>query len=178
MDVEPGVSGLGTAQWVTVRDVVRVVVADVAAEELPVVNGLVRFDDDVVVRRLRGRGRRREPLGFGWSELATLATPVVWLAVDQAARQIGKSVGDGTTRGLKALLRKVFLRHRAPVTVPPLTAEQLAEIREQVLKTGESRGLNRRRAEEIANAVYTTLSLKPTELQSREDVPPDGGTQV
>jgi hypothetical protein len=162
----------------TVRDVVRAVVADVATEELPVVDGLVRFDDDTVVRRLRGRGGRREPLGFGWTEVATLATPVVWLAVDQAARQIGKSAGDSATRGVKTLLRKVFRRHSAPLTVPPLTPEQLADIREQVLKTAVDRGVDRSRGEDIANAVYTKLSLNPTrQKQSIVDKSADDGTQ-
>jgi hypothetical protein len=178
MDVGPTASSLDAAQWVTVRDVVRAVITNVAAEELPVVDGLVRFDDDTVVRRLRGRGKRREPLGFGWTELADLATPVVWLAVDQAARQIGKAVGDGATRGTKALLRKVLRRPPAPVTVPPLTHDQLAGIREHVLKISASRGLDRDRAEDLANAIYTTLSLKPAELKSTVDSPPDGGTEV
>lgn len=144
---------------ILVRDVVRTVVAAVAAEELPVLEALVQFDDDTVVRRLRGRGRRREPLGFGWVEIANLATPVVWLVVDQAVRQLGKQLGTGATSGFKALLRKVFRRRSAPVSVPPLTPEQLADVRERVLTTAVQRGLGKKRAEELADAVYTTLSL-------------------
>lgn len=175
LDVQVGASG-----GVRVRDVVRAVVAKVDEAELPVVDGLAKYDDDTVVRRLRGRGRRREPLGFGWEVIATLATPVVWLAVDQAARQIGSAAGKGATHGLKVLLRKVFRRRSAPVTVPPLTPEQLAGIREQVLKTAIERGLGKKRAEQLADTVYTQLSLialaKPE--QSREDGSADGGTQA
>ncbi|MEK8143418.1 hypothetical protein NKH18_18810 [Streptomyces sp. M10(2022)] len=40
---------------VRVRDLVRSVIAALAPEELPLVDGLRRFDDATVVRRLRGR---------------------------------------------------------------------------------------------------------------------------
>jgi hypothetical protein len=80
--------GSGTS-GVRVRDVVRDVVVEVAEEELPIVDGLAGFDDAGALRRLRGRGRRREPLGFGLGEVAALVTPVVWLVVDEIARQVG-----------------------------------------------------------------------------------------
>jgi hypothetical protein len=144
---------------VRVRDVVRAVVADVAEAELPVVDGLASFDDDTVVRRLRGRGRRRERLGFGWDEIATVATPVVWLTVDQAARQLGTAAGKGASKGLGAMLRRLFRRPSPPVTVPPLTLQQCAAVRAHVLAIAAERGLKGRRAEELADAVYVKLSL-------------------
>ncbi|MGW0513628.1 hypothetical protein ACWD1W_31050 [Streptomyces olivaceoviridis] len=39
------------------------------------------FDDATVVRRLGGRSRRSDTLGFGLGEVAALVTPVVWLAL-------------------------------------------------------------------------------------------------
>ena len=175
MDVVPAHTAkhAGVVAGIRVRDVVRAVVADVAEEELPVVEGLVRFDDRTVVRRLRGRGRRRERLGFGWDEIAYLATPVVWVVVDQAARQIGTAAGDGAARGGKALLGKVFRRRREPVTVPPLTPEQLNGIRAEVLKTAPKYGLGKKRAEDLANAVYHALSrstlTSPAQSPSKMD---------
>lgn len=144
---------------VRVRDVVRAVVADVAEAELPVVDGLASFDDDTVVRRLRGRGRRRERLGFGWDEIATVATPVVWLTVDQAARQLGTAAGKGASKGLGAVLRRLFRRPSPEVTVPPLTPQQCAAVRAHVLAVAAERGVKGRRAEELADAVYVKLSL-------------------
>jgi hypothetical protein len=44
---------------------VRDVVAEVAPEELPLVAGVTGFDDATVVRRLGGRCRRSDTLGFG-----------------------------------------------------------------------------------------------------------------
>src|SRR5437879_4790292 len=66
---------------VRVRDVVREVVAEIAPTELALVDGLAQFDDATAVRRLRPRGGRREPLGFGLGEILALVTPVVWLAL-------------------------------------------------------------------------------------------------
>jgi hypothetical protein len=177
MDAGPAHAGShpGEAAGIRVRDVVRAVVAEVAAEELPVVDGLLSFDDDTVVRRLRGRGRRREPLGFGWDEIATLATPVVWLAVDQAAKQLGTAAGKSASRGLTTVLRKVFRRKVAAATVPPLAPAQLADIREQVLTTATTSGLGRKRAEQLADAVYTRLSLNALTDKSRVDKPAGGG---
>jgi hypothetical protein len=80
---------------IRVRDVVRDVVAKVAPEELPVVDGLAEFDDATIVRRLNGSGRRREPLGFGLAELVVLVTPVAWLVVNQVAERVAGSAVDG-----------------------------------------------------------------------------------
>jgi hypothetical protein len=153
-----GIVDAGPAETrVRVRDVVRDVVADVAPEELPVVDGLAVFDDDTVVRRLRGRARRRERLGFGWDEIITMATPVVWLTVQQAAKQVGDAAGKGASSGAKTLLRKVFRRRRDEATLPPLTPAQIADIREQVRQVARKRGV--KRADDLADALYTRLML-------------------
>lgn len=100
-DVMP--SGCGT---VRVLDVVRDVVAQVAPEELPVVAGMSHIEDGAVLRRLeRGGKGRRVPLGFGLGEVVVMAAPVVWLVVDQTARQLGSAAADSTTVGLRSLVR-------------------------------------------------------------------------
>jgi hypothetical protein len=142
-----------------VRDVVRCVVCEVAPDELPIVDGLCQFDNATVVRHLTGRGRRREPLGFGVDELAVLATPVVWLAVDEAAkRAAGMAVDTGATR-VAALWRRLFRRRPGPATVAPLTREQLAAVHESVLRMARQRGVSERRAADIAAAVVAGLVL-------------------
>ncbi|WP_345603143.1 hypothetical protein [Pseudonocardia adelaidensis] len=149
----------GPADGMRVRDVVRDVVAEVAPEESAVVQGLARFDDDTVVRRLARSGGRREPLGFGVGEIAALVTPVVWLVVDEAAKRAAESAVDGAARGTKALLRRVMRRPAAPVVVPALTREQLREVRQQVRETAEQRGLEPERAAAIADAVVVRMAL-------------------
>ncbi|MEV5145156.1 hypothetical protein AB0L14_12080 [Streptomyces sp. NPDC052727] len=147
------------ADGTRVRDVVHDVVVEVAPEELPLVAGLAGFDDATAVRRLGGRGRRRDTLGFGLGEVAALVTPVVWLALDQAAQRIvGTAVDSGVSRAASAL-RKLFRRPAEAVTVPPLTREQLAQVRESVLKTAAQRGLEEERASTIADAVVARLAL-------------------
>ncbi|MFC8715712.1 hypothetical protein ACFUCQ_38265 [Streptomyces sp. NPDC057197] len=47
------------------RDLVRSVVADLAPDELPLVEGLCRFDDATVVRRL-SRASATSRLDSGW----------------------------------------------------------------------------------------------------------------
>ncbi|WP_327691267.1 hypothetical protein OG870_21020 [Streptomyces sp. NBC_00461] len=161
------------------RDVVREVVADVASDELPLVDGLFRFDDRTAVRRLSGRGRRREPLGFGWGEVAVLVTPVVWLTVDQVAKRFGEVIAEDAVQGTRAVAHRVFRRPPAPVVIPPLTREQMGQVRERVLQAAGERGISERRAKEIADAVVARLVLADTSDPPRDrDAPTDGSAPV
>ncbi|SDM65747.1 hypothetical protein SAMN04489726_2754 [Allokutzneria albata] len=138
---------------------VRDVVAEVAPEELPVVDGLAGFDDGTVVRRLRRGGNRREPLGFGLGEIAVMVAPVVWIVVDQIAQKVAGTAVDGAAKGMRALLRKVFRKGPARVVVPPLTPEQLAEGWRKVYEAALHRGMSEERARAVADAVVARLTL-------------------
>ncbi|WP_199813356.1 hypothetical protein [Streptomyces aureocirculatus] len=138
------------------RDVVRSVIAEVAPEELPVVDGLSRFDDATVVARLASRRRGREPLGFGLEEMVCLATPVIWVALDQGVRQaVGRTI-DGVPRGM---MRRVFRRQSAPQAVPALNVEQVAEVRRRILELSAQTGLEPDRALVLADRVAARLLL-------------------
>ncbi|MFJ8387821.1 hypothetical protein ACIQ9Q_25575 [Streptomyces sp. NPDC094438] len=175
MDSEEARSG-GRTDVTRVRDVVRDVVAEVAPEELPLVAGLAGFDDATAVRRLGGRARRRDTLGFGLGEVAALVTPVVWLAVDQAAQRIAGAAVDGAAAGARSALRKLLRRPAEDVTVPSLTREQLAEVRESVLAMAAQRGLEEERAVTIAEAVVARLALGPPEDSGPELTGPGSPT--
>ncbi|EID56356.1 hypothetical protein [Saccharomonospora xinjiangensis] len=150
------------ARKVPIRTVVRDVVTEVAVHELPVVDGLFRFDDAVVVRRLRRGGARREPLGFGLGDVVVLVTPVVWLVLDEIAAKIVGGAVDSVSGRVRRLARRVFRKGRAAlVEVPPLTSEQLAEVRRRVVAEAVARGLPPERAELIADAVVARLVLPP-----------------
>ncbi|MER5758870.1 hypothetical protein [Streptomyces sp. NPDC002082] len=144
---------------VLVRDLVRSVVADLAPEELPIVDGLRQFDDAAVRRRLRGRRARREPLGFGIGEIAVLVTPVVWLVLDGVAQRLAAAAADRTAQGVTGTLSRLLGRRTPAVEVPPLTREQLAEVRALVMAAAGQRGLPPERAEAIADAVVARLAL-------------------
>ncbi|MFC4015201.1 hypothetical protein ACFOY2_48865 [Nonomuraea purpurea] len=163
MDSEAARSG-GRTDATRVRDLVHDVVAQVAPEELPLVAGLAGFDDATVVRRLGGRGRRRETLGFGLGEVAALVTPVVWLAVNHVAQRLVETGVDAGAGKARSALRKLLRRPAEPVMVPPLTREQLAEVRESVLEVAARRGLEEERASAIADAVVARLVLAGPEL--------------
>lgn len=165
-----------------VRDVVRDVVAEVAQSELPVVDGLFRLDDATAVRRLSREPAGGAPLSFGLGDVVVLVTPVVWLVVDHAAKRFARSAVDSATKRLKALLRKVFRRRTAPAVVPPLTREQLTEVRQHVLDAAAQRGLGSGRAMAIADAVVARLVLTPpgddAERSTDQDDSADGDSPV
>ncbi|MFF0558519.1 hypothetical protein [Streptomyces sp. NPDC004266] len=158
-----------------VRDLVREVVVGLAPDELPLLEGLLELDDATAVRRVQAHGQRRDPLGFGVGEAAVLVTPVIWVALDQAARRYGEMAADGVWRRSSEALGRLFRRNGPSATVPPLTREQLGEVRSMVLETAGQRGLSARRAEDLANAVVTGLLLsEPSEPAGPSD-PGAGG---
>lgn len=158
-----GPSRLPTDQRPAVRDVVRGVLAETAPEELPLFEALNnRFDDDRVVRLLSRRTRPREPLGFGLNELVPLAMPVVWLALNEVARRAVGAATESVTSRLRATLRRIFRRKRAaPRTVPVLTREQIATVRQRVLEKADEAGISRERAVALAEGVVARLVLEP-----------------
>lgn len=144
-----------------VRDVVRDVIATVAVNELFIVDALAVRDDGAVIRRLRGSARHDEQLGFGVDDLAVLATPVVWLALDEMATRLGSAAADGLIAAAKQRGRRVFRLRPRRVTLPAFTAEQLAELRTLIVRTADERGVDPERAQILADAVLARI-VAPT----------------
>lgn len=156
-----------------VRDAVRDVVSGFAPEEMPIVDGLGRLDDAAAVRRLR-KGPRREPLGFGLGELIVLATPVVWLVLNQYAEHLAEIAADRTGSGLKRLMDKMLGRKGEPAKLPPLTSAQLREVRRRVIAASAQRNMPEDRAEELADAVVARLAIDALEPPDPDDDDPAG----
>lgn len=158
MDEECVPRDQGRARDITARDIVRAVIASQASHELPYFTRLARFDDSWALWRLRHARGRDEPLGFGLGEMATLVTPVVWIVVNEAAREFGTVAGDGMFAGVRALLRKILRRKPRTATVPPLTPQQREKVcvtvKEELIKAK----LSQKRAADISNAVFRELS--------------------
>jgi hypothetical protein len=150
----------GTAGAIRVRDVVREVVEEVAPGERPLLDGLAELDDATVVHRL-ARRERRDPLGFGLGEILALVTPVVWLVLDEVAQRAAGAAVDVTTKGTKRLLRKVFRGRSAPVVLPELTPEQIADVRQRLLDMAAEHELGDDLAEKIAQIVVERLEQGP-----------------
>ncbi|HWM40321.1 MAG TPA: hypothetical protein VNS49_24775 [Streptomyces sp.] len=143
-----------------VRDVVREVVAEHAAHELPLVDGLRELDDGRVIRILAGHGPRREPLGFGFAEAAALVTPVVWLVLDQAARRGVDAAADGLLEKGRTLLRRALRREEVPQPreLPELDRDQLTLVRTSILERAAGQGIGTRQAEALADGVVARLA--------------------
>jgi hypothetical protein len=143
-----------------VRDIVQTVVASQASHELPYFTRLARSGDSWVLWRLRHRQGRTGPLGFGLSEMAALATPVIWITLNEAAREFGSAAGDGMFAGAKALAGRLLRRKPRPAVIPPLTEEQRQKVHAAVRESLLKKKLSEQRADDIANAVYYALSAK------------------
>ncbi|MFJ6748519.1 MULTISPECIES: hypothetical protein [unclassified Streptomyces] len=145
---------------VQVRDVVRDVVAEHAAHELPLVEGLCRYDDDRVIRTLTRSRPREEPLGFGYAEAAALVTPVVWLVLDQAARRGVDVLAEHLAAQGRGRLRRLL--RRAPQTPARVVIElepgELALVRQHIVARATEQGIGPQEAEILANAVVARLA--------------------
>ncbi|WP_431910612.1 hypothetical protein [Micromonospora carbonacea] len=150
---------------VTVRDVVRAVIADVAPEELPVVDALRQFDDETAVSRLGRGGARREPLGFGLEDAVYLVTPVLWIALDQSVRKTADRAVDGFPHSVRRLFRRASRRRPEPLAVPELTVHQVADIRQRVLELAATSGLSPERAEALADHLAVRLLIPVTPVE-------------
>jgi len=146
---------------VRIADIVRDVVARVAPEEIPIVDGLAALGSDTASRRLARAGKRRQPLGFGLGDVVVVVTPVVWVAVEHVAGRLADSAADSLVGRVGRLLR----RRKSGIRVVelPLTPEQLAEVRRKTLETGVGQGLTTEQSEAIADAIIARLVLRDAE---------------
>ncbi|KOT88633.1 hypothetical protein ADK86_31925 [Streptomyces sp. NRRL F-5755] len=144
---------------------------------MPLVDSLRRLDDDRVIRTLTGRGRKREPLGFGYAELTALVTPVVWLVLDQAARRTVDAAMESVTARGRAGMRRLFRRTRTPAAPAPdrvlagLDPAELALVRRHILERAAERGIDAREAEALADGVVARIATAGGEQPAVTDGP-------
>ncbi|SCK27074.1 hypothetical protein H181DRAFT_02078 [Streptomyces sp. WMMB 714] len=160
---------------VYVRDVVREVVAEQAAHELPLVDSLHELDDAGAVRALASRRRRREPLGFGYAEVAGLITPVVWLVLDQAARRGVDTATESLLERLRSGARRLLRRGPAPAepVVIELEPGELALVRTQIVERATERGIGRADAEALADSVVARIATAAATPGGPSETPDD-----
>ncbi|MGW6331319.1 hypothetical protein [Nocardia rhamnosiphila] len=157
-----------------VGDVVRDVIAQVAPEELPMVDRLRPLGDRAAVRMLSRRKRSRDLLGFGIDEVVVLASPVVWIVVSEAVARFTDSALTGGGRAARSGLRRVFRRGPVDPEIPPLDREQIAGIRAQVLDSALRSGMDSDRAAIVADAVAGRLALAAPADPERPPAAPGG----
>ncbi|MFE5325468.1 hypothetical protein ACFRCG_03480 [Embleya sp. NPDC056575] len=154
-----------------VRDLVREVIAERAPQELPLVDSLRTLDDDQVIRTLTRRRQGREPLGFGFAELAVVLTPVVWVVLDQVARRTVDAATDGAIARGRTRVRKLLGRDPVPPPreFPELTPSELDLLRRHILERAAERGIGRREAEALADSVVARIATESD--HDRPDAP-------
>lgn len=155
-----------------IRAVVAQVVAQEAENELFVVTALEALDDEEVVHRLTARGGRRKPLAFDVDAAQAAVTSLVWIALTEAVRRLTDKGIDGIG---KAKRRRTLLGRRrepVPTVVPPLTREQLANVKAHIVEAAREAHLSESRADAIAQATVSKLVLAPTESEQEPATEP------
>ena len=145
---------------VTLPDLARRVVADIAPDELDL---LPEATTAWLAGDLQRPGERRWVGGsirFGLdpSLISQIILPVLTGAVTEVLSTARESLWQRLMRRLR--------RHRPDPTVPPFTAEQAALIRTACVRNAIAAGVSNKRAELIADAVYGSLAralTSPTE---------------
>ncbi|MDF3142295.1 MULTISPECIES: hypothetical protein [unclassified Streptomyces] len=147
----------------SLRQVVREIIAKQAPGELTLLDGMASLDDGEITRVFRRSRERRDPLGFGVTEVAALVTPVVWLVVNELAQRGAAAAVDGASRRGLAWLRRLRGQPSPPMEVPPLSPTQLTEVRAKVHARALAAGMESGQAEGLADAVVSGLAVSPEE---------------
>lgn len=131
-----------------------------APDERRVLEALHRDPDDHrIVRRLRRRRTREEPLGFGTGEIVGVLAAVLWVAIDEGVRtatgQAVQSLSDRLTGGL----RRLFRRPAPQPELPVLTPEQLNVVAQVVAEHVRDAGVSPQQARQLAERVAGRLAL-------------------
>src|SRR5262245_16975967 len=140
------------------RDVSRDLVTTIAPQELP----LFRASSEVFFQNpdelLSDRKPKDDMLGFGTGEAVVIITPAI-LAVSQQVvlfvmEQVKKSTQEQSSKLIDETVKKMFKKFRSEEkTEPePLTADQLAHVREIALKKARQLKLSENRAKLLADA--------------------------
>lgn len=157
-----------------VRDIVRVVIADVAPDELPLVDALRQLDDATAVRRLNQSNRRREPLGFGLETLAVLLTPIVWKVLDRLANRLLDRTVERAVDYSLLRLRRLFRRPKTEQRLPALSDEQIDGVCAQIRKMADEAGADDDDATRLVDRVRKALHTPHSQsTESATDQRPD-----
>lgn len=139
-----------------VRDVVRDVVAEVAPDEVLLLDKLANLDEGRVTRLFERSVEDGAPLECGHVDVTAPVTPVVWRALDEAAR--------GTFACRKSLLSRLFRRPpQAPPELRCHSADQLDAVRDLVHAHAHAARLGEDAAQALADSVASRLALELTD---------------
>lgn len=149
-----------------VTQVARDLVAGVAPEELPLfgVTSAVYLEDPKGA--LKASGEREEMLGFGVGEAVVLLTPIALAVSADVLRylrdQMSKSMASQASGVIDDLVSRLFKRVRAEKPnddhPPPLSREQLVEVRRLAFEKARAMRLSKERADLLADSMVGSLA--------------------
>ncbi|MFI5662930.1 hypothetical protein [Streptomyces sp. NPDC051684] len=147
-----------------VRDVVRDVVAEVAPDEVLLLDKLANLDEGRLTRLFSRSVEDTQPLECGHVDVTAPVTPVLWLALDEAARSTTCPTDDCRPARRRPLLHQLFRRSPQP---PPelrcLSAAQLDAVRHLVRAHAHAARLGEDAARALADSVVSRLMLELTD---------------
>jgi hypothetical protein len=151
-----------------VRDVVRDVVAEYAAEEVLVLDGIGGLDDLQVTRLLTRRARRREPLGYGLDSIVPMVAPVLWVVLTEATEETTDVAVQGAFGKLRRISKRLIRRRRktVPMVIPELTRAQIKDVRQKIFERCREAGIEEDRAMALADGVAVRLALDGIDTRS------------
>jgi len=116
-------------------------------------------------KTLASQGGKDEMLGFGTAEAVTLLAPVILAVstevVNFLSEEVQKSFKEESSGLVSEMVKKLFTKFRseeAEKEPPPLTVEQLTQVREIALKKARLLKLSEARAKLLADAVVGSLA--------------------
>ncbi|MER6464142.1 hypothetical protein ABT278_27260 [Streptomyces sp. NPDC001228] len=112
-------------------------------------------------------GRRDEPLGLGLETVAALLSATALTAAVQVLDHLAQQAADRTTEAVGRRLRFRFGRRRAAATTPavtvsPLSAEQLTQVRQVAGQAALRLRVPQEQARAIADAIVAELATVAT----------------
>ena len=144
-------------------EIVRVVTAEFAPEELLFLDALALLPPDEIGRTFADADSQDDPLGFGMGEVAAVVVPVVWVAVQQVVNELATSAADGLVARAGIALRK-WRRKPAPAeSLPHFGPAELDAVHTNVRAKAIDAGMTPERAELLAYRVADELRKSGTD---------------
>lgn len=143
----------------------RDLVGNIAPDELllfePLVAAYQRDPDG-----MQDNGKRDDMLGFGTGEIAVLLTPVVLTIMHSVLplliEVVQKTVKEHGSTALAEAIKSLFTHYRSITSSkslpPPLTADQLRQVRHTAMQKARQRGLEDVQATSLADAIVANLA--------------------
>lgn len=151
-----------------VSDISRDVLSEVAPQEMP----LFRAASQAYFKNPNTTPTQKtgddDMLGFGAGEAVTLLTPYLLPATAEVikflAEEVKKAVSEEGASLIGEKVKSLFKKYRNPDEsknkVPPLTAEQLAQVQAIAMKEARRLRLSDKNTKLLANAIAGSLAVK------------------